>query len=252
MLLRGEVALVTGAAAGLGAAIARRFAAEGARVALADRNADGAEEVARGIRAAGGEAMSCFLDVTDDAGAGEAVARVTAEWGAIGILVNNAGIAQRPAGFVAAEAEMIDRIFAVNVRGLFHVTRHVLPGMMERKRGAIVNLASNAGLRPRPGMAWYNASKAAVVNLTQTMAAELAPHCIRVNAIAPSLADTPMKSFIMEGFDEAAEALVLQTIPLGRLATGEDIAAAAAFLASGESRFVTGVILPVDGGRMVA
>ncbi|PKP69223.1 MAG: hypothetical protein CVT83_04615, partial [Alphaproteobacteria bacterium HGW-Alphaproteobacteria-5] len=141
MMLQGQIALVTGAAAGLGAAISRRFAAEGARVMLADRNADGAGEVARDICAGGGEAAACFLDVTDDTSAGEAVARIEAEWGRVSVLVNNAGIAQRPAGFAVMDAEMIDRIFAVNVRGLFHVTRHVLPGMMESKAGAIVNLA---------------------------------------------------------------------------------------------------------------
>jgi 3-oxoacyl-[acyl-carrier protein] reductase len=187
--------------------------------------------------------------VTDDAAIASAVADAVEAWGGLDILVNNAGIAQRPAPAMSAEPDEIDHIFAVNLRGIFHVTRHALAALREAE-GSIINLASNAALRPRPGMAWYNASKAAVMNLTQTLAAEYAPY-VRVNAIAPSLAETPMKDFIMG--ERAAEGVpaVLSSIPMGRLCTGADVAAAATYLASEDAAFVTGVILPVDGGRMV-
>jgi len=248
MRLEGKRALITGAAKGLGLAIALRFLREGARVMLVDIDGNALGTALDGAQA-GEAALSHVASVTDDEAVSEAVAAAMAAWGGLDILVNNAGIAQRPAAAMKADPEEIDRIFAVNVRGLFHVTRHALPALREAK-GSIINLASNAALRPRPGMAWYNASKAAVMNLTQTMAAEYAPH-VRVNAIAPSLADTPMKDFIVG--DNAAQALpaVLASIPMGRLCEGDDIASAATYLASDDASFVTGVILPVDGGRMV-
>ena len=252
MRLPGKRAIVTGAGAGLGAAIATRFAAEGARVAVLDIDEDAAGRVAGEIQAAGGEALAARVDIADDASVAAAFGAVTAAWDGIDVLVNNAGIAQRPGPAIDIAAEEIDRILAVNVRGIFHTTRHALAALVD-SRGTIINLASNAALRPRPGMAWYNASKGAIVNLTFSLAAEYAAQKVRVNAIAPAFADTPMKSFIL-GEDPGAqiEQAVLATIPLGRLCTGEDIAAAAVFLASDEAAFVTGVVLPVDGGRMVA
>ena len=252
MRLEGKRAIVTGAGAGLGQAIAERFAAEGARVAVLDIDADGAEAVAGAIRAAGGDAIALRADVADDRSVAAAFAAVIDGFEGLDVLVNNAGIAQKPGPAVDIEPEQIDRILAVNVRGIFHTTRHGLPAL-QTSRGTIVNIASNAGLRPRPGMAWYNASKGALINLTYSLAAEYAASGVRVNAIAPAMADTPMKSFIF-GDDPSGdiEQAVLATIPLGRLATGADIAAAAVFLASDEASFITGVVLPVDGGRMVA
>lgn len=249
MRLEGKRALITGAAAGLGRAIAERFAEEGARILLLDLNAATLGDAAGAIEAAGGTVLARAASVTDDEAIAAAVADAVDAWGGLDILVNNAGIAQRPAPAMSADPDEIDRIFAVNVRGIFHVTRHTLPHLRAAK-GSIVNLASNAALRPRPGMAWYNASKAAVMNLTQTMAAEYAPH-VRVNAIAPSLAETPMKDFIMGERAKEGVPAVIASIPLGRLCTGADIAAAAAYLVSEDAAFVTGVILPVDGGRMV-
>lgn len=249
MRLAAKRAIVTGAGAGLGRAIAERFVAEGARVAVLDIDESAARAVASG---AGGEALGLHADVSNDASVAEAFGAVRLAWGGLDVLVNNAGIAQRAAPAMDIDATQIDHILAVNVRGIFHCTRHALSSLRD-SHGMILNIASNAGLRPRPGAAWYNASKAAVVNLTYSLAAEYAPQRIRVNAIAPSLAETSMKDFIL-GQDPKGqiEQALLATIPLGRLAVGADIAAAAVFLASEEASFITGVVLPVDGGRMVA
>ena len=252
MRLQGKRAIVTGAGAGLGEAIATRFGAEGARVAVLDIDEGAAQAVAAQIEAAGGVALAARVDIADDDSVAAAFAAITSAWGGIDVLVNNAGIAQRPGPAIDITPQEIDRILAVNVRGIFHTTRHALASLVD-SRGTIINLASNAALRPRPGMAWYNASKGAIVNLTLSLAAEYAPQRVRVNAIAPALADTPMKSFILgEDPDAQIEQAVLTTIPLGRLCTGADVAAAAVYLASDEAEFVTGVVLPVDGGRMVA
>jgi 3-oxoacyl-[acyl-carrier protein] reductase len=243
---------VTGAGAGLGKAIAERFADEGARVAVLDIDEDAARSVADGIARNGGKAIARRADVSDDESVQEAFSAVRGEWDGLDVLVNNAGIAQRPAPAVETPQEDIDRILAVNVRGIFHTTRHALEAL-RASEGTILNIASNAALRPRPGMAWYNASKGAVVNLTLSLAAEFAHQRVRVNAIAPAVADTTMKRFIL-GDDPGGqlEQATLSTIPLGRLTQGTDVASAAVFLASDEASFITGVVLPVDGGRMVA
>jgi 3-oxoacyl-[acyl-carrier protein] reductase len=243
--LEGKIAFITGAGSGFGAAIARLFAIEGAKVILADRDELAAKRVAGEI---GNGALSIHTDVSDGASVEAAMARVKEAFGGLDILVNNAGIAQKPSALHRFEEAEIDRIFAVNVKSIFHTAVHGLPMLEARGGGTIVNIASNAGMRPRPGMAWYNASKAAVINLTYTMAAELAKKKIRVNAIAPSMAETPMKDFIFNN-DNKADAAVLATIPLGRFAQADDIARAALYLASDDAAFVTGAILPVDGGR---
>lgn len=189
---------------------------------------------------------------TDDGAVAAAMAAAAERWRGIDIVVNNAGIAQKGAQAVDTPAEVIDQIFAVNVRGIYHTTRHAIDHLRESE-GTIINLASNAGLRPRPGAAWYNASKAAVINLTWSPAGEYAPARMRVNAIAPALSATQMMSDIL-GDDEGGhiQEAILATTPLGRLTEGSAAAAAATYLASDEASFVTGVILPVDGGRMVA
>jgi len=248
MRLKGKTAVVTGAGSGFGAAIARLFAQEGARVALADRDEAAAAAVAAEIEAAGGTAMAVRTDVADGASVAAMVKAVVDAWGGFDVLVNNAGIAQKPAPVHRIAEDEIDRLFAVNVKSLYHTTVHALPVLRAGGGGAIVNIASNAALRPRPGMAWYNATKAAVMNLTMTMSSEYARYGIRVNAIAPSLANTPMKTFILGEPGEGDEA-VRRSIPLGRFAEPEDIARAALYLASADASFVTGIVMPVDGGR---
>ncbi|MGI8920439.1 MAG: glucose 1-dehydrogenase [Solirubrobacteraceae bacterium] len=249
MRLEGKRAVVTGAGAGFGRAIAERFAHEGARVALLDISEAAATATAAAL---GPDSLALRADVSDDASVGAAIASVVGHWGGIDTVVNNAGIAQKAAPAIDTPAEQIDRIMAVNVRGIFHTTRHAL-AHLQQSRGTIVNIASNAGLRPRPGAAWYNASKAAVINLTYSLAAEYASSGVRVNAIAPALAATQMMTEIL-GEDEGGqlEQAIRATIPLGRLTEGSDVAAAATYLVSDEAVFVTGVVLPVDGGRMLA
>lgn len=247
--LDGKRAVVTGAGRGLGHAIAERFAAEGARVAVIDIDSDAAITAAGGLP---GEAIGLGADVSDDASVGEAFAQAVDHLGGLDVLVNSAAIAQPGGPAVETEPSRIERIFAINVLGIGNAVRHALPGL-SASRGVILNMASNAALRPRPGAAWYNASKAAVVNLTWSLAAEYAHIPVRVNAIAPSLAGTQMMRDIL-GDDPGGqiEQAIMQTIPLGRLCEGSDVAAAAVYLASEEASFVTGVVLPVDGGRMVA
>lgn len=247
--LAGRRALVTGAARGLGRAIAERFAAEGATVAVLDVDAGQAQAAAAALA---GNGIGVAADIADRESAREAVTQAVEHLGGLDVLVNSAAIAQPGAAAIDTEPERIERIFAVNVLGVGNAVAAALPSLTE-SRGAVINMASNAALRPRPGAAWYNASKAAVVNLTWTFAAEFAHIPVRVNAIAPSLARTQMMTDIL-GEDPGGqiEQAILSTIPLGRLCEGADIAAAAVYLASDEASFVTGAVLPVDGGRMVA
>jgi len=242
--------VVTGAGRGLGRSIALRFARSGAAVGVLDLDEGTARETAELILRSGGEAISVAVDISDDAAVSAAIETTTAMLGRIDTLVNNAGIIHKPAAFQDIDTTAIARVFAVNVEGTLNVTRHALPHLRETA-GSIVHIASNAGLRPRPFAAAYNASKAAIVNLTYTMAAELAP-TVRVNAVAPSIAQTDMLDFLVGDDPEGAirERLV-SSVPMGRVATGEDIAAAVEFLASDDAAFITGVVLPVDGGRMV-
>jgi 3-oxoacyl-[acyl-carrier protein] reductase len=251
MRLDGKIALITGAGAGYGAGIARRFADEGARVVCADLDGQAVATVAASLPGKAGSALAVQCDVADGASVAALVVKVVAELGGFDILVNNAAITQKPARIAKTPEADIDRLFAVNVKSLYHMAVHALPVLRSRGGGVVINIASVAALRPRPGMAWYNATKAAVVNLTQSMAAELAPDRIRVNAIAPVAGRTAMFDVMFgDGVDAASQRLA-ESIPLGRLATPEDIASAAVYLASDEAAFITGVILPVDGGRMV-
>ena len=243
--------MITGAGAGFGAGIARRFADEGARVVCADLDGPAASTVAAALRSKAGSALAVQCNVADGASVAAMIAKVVAELGGFDILVNNAAITQKPARIAKTTEADIDRLLAVNVKSLYHMAVHALPVLRSRGGGVVINIASVAALRPRPGMTWYNATKAAVVNLTQSMAAELAPDHIRVNAIAPVAGRTAMFDVMFgDGVDVASERLV-ESIPLGRLCTPEDIANAAVYLASDEAAFITGVILPVDGGRLV-
>ena len=246
MRLNGKTAIVTGAASGFGAGIARRFAAEGARVMVADINAAAAQTVADEI---GG--ISQPVDVADDASVGAMIAAGIAAWGRIDILVNNAGITHLPQPMEDVTEAEFDRVLAVNAKSVYLTARHLVPHMKAAGRGAILNIASTAGVSPRPRLNWYNASKGWMITATRAMAIELAPHGIRVNALNPVAGETPLLASFMGEETPEMRAKFLSTIPLGRFSTPEDLAAAALFLCSDEAGLITGVGLEVDGGRCI-
>ena len=243
MQLEDKVAVVTGAASGFGEAIARRYAAEGARVVVADLNDQTGGRIADEI---GGAYI--HADVSDRGDVRAMVRTAVDAYGRLDTMVNNAGVTHVNRPMLEVGEEEFDRIFEVNVKAIYLAAIEVVPLMREQGGGCIVNTASTAGLRPRPGLTWYNASKGAVITMTKSMAAELGPDNIRVNALCPVAGDTPLlPSFLGANTREAFEA----TVPLGRLSTSEDVAKAALWLASDEASFITGVALEVDGGRCV-
>ena len=249
MKLQGKIALITGAGSGYGAAMARRFAAEGARVICVDINRDTAASVAATLP--GGAAIAVQCDVANGASVGAMVTDALRQMDGFDIIVNNAAISQKPSRIAKMPEAELDRLFAVNVKSLYHMAVHALPVLRKRGGGCVINIASVTAIRPRPGMTWYNATKAAVISITHSMAGELAPDRIRVNAIAPAVGLTPMFNVMFsEGAEEAHDRLV-PTIPLGRLCQPDDIASAAIYLASDDACYVTGVVLPVDGGRLI-
>lgn len=248
MALTGKVAVVTGAAGGFGRGIAERFAAEGAKVVLADINAALGEATAAAINERGGDARFARCDVTKDGDMAALAAAAEQAFGRLDIWVNNAGVSH-PIEDLAAVAEAeFDRVLAINVKSVYLSARHAAPVFRRQASGCFVNIASVSALRPRPGITWYAASKAAVITATRGMAIELAPQKIRVNAINPVAGDTPFLGAHGQDSPELRERFV-STIPLGRLAQPADIASAALFLASDEASLITGAILDVDGGR---
>ena len=246
MRLDGKTALVTGGGSGFGAGIARKFAAEGARVLVADINADTAREVASQI---GG--IATMADVSDNASVAALAYEAADALGDIDILVNNAGITHLPQPLEEVSEADFDRVLAVNAKSVYLTARHFVPAMKARHSGVILNIASTAGRSPRPNLNWYNASKGWMITVTQTMAVELAPHGIRVNALNPVAGETPLLPSFMGGDTPENRARFLSTIPLGRFSTPEDIGNAAAFLCSDEASMITGVALEVDGGRCI-
>jgi 3-oxoacyl-[acyl-carrier protein] reductase len=249
MRLDGKVAIVTGAASGFGRGIAELFAAEGAKVVIADLNGAGAERVASAIGAC---AIAVQVDVTKRDDVARMIAATVSAFGGIDVLVNNAGYTHRNQSLLTVSEEEFDRIYAVNVKAIYLATLAAVPEMEKRGGGVIINTASTAGVRPRPGLTWYNGSKGAAVILTKSMAAELAPKNIRVNAINPVIGETGMLEQFM-GVPDTPEnrARFLATIPLGRMSKPSDIANAALFLADPASSFITGVAIEVDGGRCI-
>lgn len=249
MKLEGKVAIVTGAASGFGRAIAERFVLEGAKLVMADINGEGVSEVASGY---GDNAIAVTCDVSQKADV-DALVRAAAEaFGGVDIMVNNAGITHDNQPLLDVTEAEFDRIYAVNVKSIYLTTLAVVPRMEKRGGGVIINTASTAGVRPRPGLTWYNGSKGAVITLTKSMAVELAPKQIRVNAINPVMGETGLLTKFMGQPDTPENrAKFMSTIPLGRLSRPHDIANAALFLADPASSFVTGVALDVDGGRSV-
>jgi len=247
--LQGRVALITGAAAGFGEAIARRFVAEGAKVLVADLDGARAQDVATSL---GASARAVRCDVSRRADVDAAVAACVDAFGGVDILVNNAGTTHRNQSMLEVDEATFDRVFAVNVKSIFHTTQAVVPLMKARRSGCIVNIGSTAGIRPRPGLTWYNASKGAVNLLSKSMAAELGPDGIRVNAVCPVMSPTALiEQFLGVPDTPEARAKVVAGIPLGRMSTPEDVAEATLYLASDAARFITGVELPVDGGRTI-
>ncbi|MCV2866006.1 glucose 1-dehydrogenase [Defluviimonas sp. WL0075] len=246
MRLEGKTAIVTGGGSGFGAGIVRKFTAEGARVLVADINLDAAQAVANEV---GGEAAQ--VDVADGASVTALAKAARRAFGALDILVNNAGITHLPTPLDEVEEDAFDRVFAVNCKSVYLTARAFVPRMRAQGAGAILNVASTAGLSPRPRLNWYNASKGWMITATKAMAVELAPDGVRVNAICPVAGETPLlKSFMGEDTPEK-RAKFLSTIPIGRFSTPQDMGNAAAFLCSDEASMITGVALEVDGGRCI-
>jgi 3-oxoacyl-[acyl-carrier protein] reductase len=251
MRLENKIAIVTGAASGFGAGIARRFAAEGASVVVNDRNELGARDVASAIRAAGGRAAACAGDVSNDADVARLVKFAIADCGGLHVVVNNAGTTHRNQPMLDVSEATFDRIYQVNVKSLFLTARHAVPHFRAQRDGVFITIASTAGVRPRPGLTWYNGSKGAAIVTSRSMAAELAADNIRVNVINPVAGETAMLADFMGEDTPQRRAQFVATIPLGRLSQPTDIAAAAVFFASDEAAFITGACLEVDGGRCI-
>lgn len=250
--LKNKIAIVTGAGSGFGEGIAKRFAEEGCAVAVVDISDEGGQRVAGEVVAAGGRAKFVRADVSKDADWGALVAATQAAFGGVHIVVNNAGITHRNQPMLNVSEELFDRIYAVNVKSIFHSAKHCVPLFRGQGGGVFVNIASTAGIRPRPGLTWYNGSKGAAVMTSRSMAVELAPDRIRVNVINPVAGETALLSEFMGGQDTPEiRAKFVASIPLGRLSRPLDIANAALYLASDEAEFITGVCLEVDGGRCV-
>jgi 3-oxoacyl-[acyl-carrier protein] reductase len=246
MRLDGKTALVTGGASGFGAGIARAFRAEGAQVMIADVSAQAAEAMACVL-----DAHFVVADVSDDASVAHMAATAFGALGRIDILVNNAGVTHLPQPLEEVAEDEFDRVLRVNAKSVYLTARHFVPEMKARGAGVILNVASTAGLSPRPRLSWYNASKGWMITATKAMAVELAPAGLRVNALCPVAGETPLlKSFLGEDTPEM-RAKFLATIPLGRFSTPQDLGHAAVFLASDEASMLTGVALEIDGGRCI-
>ena len=261
MRAAGKSTIVTGAGNGIGEGIARRLAAEGARVIVNDIDAAKGEAVAASIRAAGGTAHFVQADMTRTADVQALVAQTLAHFGRLDVFVNNAGWTHRNRPMLEVSEDEFDRVYAINMKSIYLSAIHGVPAMRANPPqangaaggGSFINIASTAGLRPRPGLTWYNGSKGAVITTSKSMAAELGPDNIRVNCINPVFnPDTGLAAEFAGGpVDDARRAKFLATIPLGRFSTAQDVANAALYLASDEAAFISGVCIEVDGARCV-
>jgi 3-oxoacyl-[acyl-carrier protein] reductase len=250
MRLKGKVALVTGAGSGFGEGIAKRFAQEGARVLIADVNASAGQRVAKAI---GGDASFAEADVTRAEDWAHLVEAALQRFQRLDIIVNNAGWTHRNKPFLEVSEAEFERVYAVNVKSIYLSAKHALPVFRRQGGGCFVNIASTAGIRPRPGLTVYNSSKAAVIVMSKSMAAELGPDKIRVNCVNPVFSpDTSLSAEFAGGsLTDEAKKRFLATIPLGRFSTPLDVANACLYLASDEADMVSGVCIEVDGARCV-
>lgn len=249
MRLQGKTTLVTGAASGFGKGIAETYVREGAKVAIVDLNEDGAKTVAAEF---GDAAIAIKCDVSKAEDVAAAVAKTCEAFGSLDIVVNNAGWTNPNRPLMETDEATFRKIYDINVLSIFHMTKTCVPVWRAQGAGVMINIGSTAGIRPRPGLTWYNSSKGAVNLMTRSLAVELAPDKIRVNGIAPVMGVTGLLEQFM-GMPDTPEnrEKFLATIPLGRLSQPRDIANAALYLASDEADFITGVILEVDGGRTI-
>ena len=250
--LQDKVAIVTGGGSGFGAGIAKTFAREGARVMIADLALERAQSVADEIVAAGGQARAVRTDVSRSDDVAALLHATLAAYGSLQIVVNNAGTTHRNRPMLEVEEDEFDRIYAVNVKSIYLTAKHMVPYFRSQGGGVFVNIASTAGVRPRPGLTWYIGTKGAVIVTSKSMAAELGPENIRVNCVNPVISATGLVTEFM-GMPDTPEnrKKFIATIPLGRFSTPDDIAHACLYLASDEAAFVTGTCIEVDGGRCV-
>jgi len=248
MRLKDKVAIVTGGGSGFGAGIVRKFVAEGAQVIVADLNLEAALDVAA---AAGSHARALRVDVSKAEDVRSMMEAAELHFGRLDILINNAGIGHKPQALEALAEDEFDRIAAVNMKAIYLAMREVVPRFKAQGGGVVLNMASTAGVSPRPRLAWYNASKGWVITATRACAVELAPSGIRVNALNPVAGETPMLATFMGEDTPEIRAKFLSTIPMGRFSTPEDLGNAACFLCSDEAGLITGVCMEVDGGRCI-
>ena len=248
MRLKGKTAIVTGGASGFGEGIVRKFLDEGARVVIADINIDAANRLADEVSK---DAIAVYVDVTSGASVEQLCTDIKKSFDRIDIVINNAGVTHLPAALDEVSEEDFDRVFAVNCKSVYLMARTFIPDMKARKAGVILNIASTAGVSPRPNLNWYNSSKGWMNTATKTMAVELASFGIRVNAVNPVAGETPLLPSFMGGDTPELRQKFISTIPLGRFSTPEDIANASCYLCSDEASMITGVCMEVDGGRVI-
>ena len=248
MRLKNKVALITGGGSGFGEGIVNKFVVEGAKVLVVDRNLEGAERVALAL---GSNASAFRADVASAADTRAMIDAAESRFGPLDILVNNAGVSHVPTPTEEVSEEDFDRIVAVNMKAIYLAAKEVVPRFKSRKHGVILNMASTAGVSPRPRLSWYNASKGWVITATRSLAVELAPFGIRVVALNPVAGETPLLKTFMGADTPENRARFLATIPIGRFSRPEDLGNAACFLCSDEASMITGVAMEVDGGRCI-
>ena len=251
MRLKNKIAIVTGAGSGFGEGIAKRFIEEGCKVVVNDINVDGGERVTREINAAGGKAAFVKGDVSKDEDWAAMLKFALDTFGGLNIVVNNAGTTHRNQPMLDVAEALFDKVYAVNFKSLYHSAKNIVPYFRKQGGGVFITVASTAGVRPRPGLVWYNGSKGAAIVTSRAMAVELAPDKIRVNVVNPVAGDTPLLAEFMGSDTPEMRAKFVASIPLGRFSKPQDIANACLYLASDEAEFITGACIEVDGGRCV-